>query len=308
MLRVVALTGATGFLGSTVARYLSDAGWYVRALVRPSSNTSRLAGLSTEFIWGSLQDSHSLQRLIQGAEAVVHCAGTTRGTTHDDFRPVNVDSITYLLHALQRQSGASRFLLISSLAAREPDLSPYAASKRAGELAFIKTDPGFHWGIFRPPAIYGPGDQELLPLFRWMARGFAFILGPPEARFSLLYVDDFARAVVKWLERPPFRSNIYELHDGQVGGYTWADVIQAMTCLRKGRIAQLRIPKTALTCLAIMNQRIASITGTPAMLTLGKVQELTHTNWVCDNTALTEATDWTPTVSLKEGLHYTLAL
>ncbi|NKB81550.1 MAG: NAD-dependent epimerase/dehydratase family protein [Nitrospirales bacterium] len=308
MHRVVALTGATGFLGSVIAQHFFHAGWHVRSLVRSSSDTSRLSEISTELILGSLHDHDSLQCLTQGVEAIVHCAGITRGTTHADFGPVNIDSITHILHAIQAQPRAPRFLLISSLAAREPDLSPYAASKRAGERVLMNAEPPFPWGIFRPPAVYGPGDQELLPLFQWMARGLALLLGPPEARFSLLYVHDLARAVLKWVEQPRSPSKIYELHDGQVGGYTWQDITQTMAHVRKGHIIQLRIPRIVLTSLAMMNQRIARITGTPAMLTTGKVQELTHINWVCDNTAFTEATGWTPLVSLKEGLQQTLAL
>ena len=87
---------------------------------------------------------------------------------------------------------APRFLLMSSLAARMPQLSDYAASKRRGELAVEAAPENLRWTVLRPPAVYGPGDRELLPLFRWVARGIAPLPAGGGGRFSLLYVDDLA--------------------------------------------------------------------------------------------------------------------
>ena len=88
-----------------------------------------------------------------------------------------------------------RLLLLSSLAAREPELSWYAASKRGGE-ELLKTHTGLDWIVLRPPAVYGPGDKEMLPVFRAMSRGIAPVPGETTSRISLVHVNDLVMAVI----------------------------------------------------------------------------------------------------------------
>lgn len=302
------MTGATGFIGSTIARRLVAAGLKIRALTRTTSDRSPLAELSIEWVEGVLEDADSLRRLVCGAEAVVHCAGAVRGATQDDFKRLNVDGVARLVHAAGKQHPLPRFLLISSLAAREPDLSFYASSKRQGEAVLAAQAGPMQWAAFRPPAVYGPGDREMLPLLRWMARGFAFVLGSGNSRASMLYVDDLAEAVLKWLEAAHFPEAVFELHDGQPDGYSWQDVIDTVGNLAARRVRCVPVPFIVLNALAELNQRTARVLGYAPMLTPGKLRELRHPDWVCDNAAITRETGWIPRVSLKEGLRRTLKL
>ena len=107
----------------------------------------------------------SLRRLVDGADAVVHCAGVVRGADQADFERVNVDGVARLVRSAAEQHPKPRFLLVSSLAAREPGLSQYAASKRKGEAALASESDGMPWAVIRPPAVYGPGDREILAAF-----------------------------------------------------------------------------------------------------------------------------------------------
>ena len=95
--------------------------------------------------------------------AVVHCAGVVRGATRGDFESVNVSGVAALATISSEQQPPPRFLSLSSLAAREPSLSYYAASKREGERALAQTAGDMQWAVLRPPAVYGKGDKELLP-------------------------------------------------------------------------------------------------------------------------------------------------
>jgi len=302
----VALTGATGFIGSAVAGRLDAEGWHVKALIRSSSDPTRLSGISTEQVIGTLEDRDTLVRLVQGVDAVVHCAGAVRGLTQADFDRVNVRGVEHLLQAIRCCHSSPRFVLISSLAAREPALSFYAASKREAELVLEAGGKSLPWVSLRPPAVYGPGDRELLPLFRWMARGLAPVLGSRDARFSLLYVADLAEAVVKWLDSPSIHSGMFELADGQPGGYTWRDVIDTIARLQGRRVFPVTIPSWLLNVMAVSNLLVAKISGARPMLTPGKVRELRHLNWVGDNSALRDVINWNPRVSLEEGLRWTL--
>jgi nucleoside-diphosphate-sugar epimerase len=219
---------------------------------------------------------------------------------------VNVDGVARLVQAVRKKHQLPRFLLISSLAAREPHISPYAASKRQGEEALAAGAGQMEWEIFRPSAVYGPGDKELLPLFRWIGRGIAPILGNTDARFSLLYVGDLAEAIVKWLDYGRGERQYFELHDGRPGGYTWSDVIETVGRFYGKKPFPLQVPEFILQLLARLNLTTAQLLGYAPMLTPGKVRELRHHNWVCDNDAFSRAVGWSPKVSLQEGLRRTL--
>jgi len=303
MINTIAITGATGFVGTVLTRRLAAAGWKIRALIRPASTYKRPAGINVEWIDGDLEDAASLGRLVHGADAVVHCAGRVRGATRVQFNRVNVDGTARLVKLAVDQHPTPRFLLISSLAAREPHLSPYAASKREGEEVLVEKSDKLFWTVFRPSAIYGPGDRELMPVFHWMKKGVAPVLGSGNNRFSLLYVEDLAEAIVQWLDHKSNPACTYELHDGQPGGYSWRDVIDTVAHLRQGKsVIAIRIPLVVARLVSMLNLITARALGYAPMLTPGKVRELRHTNWVCDNAALNSATGWTPKILLAEGL------
>ncbi len=306
MPRVIALTGATGFIGGTVAHRLRAANWQIRALVRPNSRRDRLAGIDVCWIKGDLGDLESLRCLMRGAEAVVHCAGAVRGARSEHFTRVNRYGVARLVQAASEQRPTPSFLLISSVAAREPHLSPYAASKRQGEEELAAGADTMQWVVLRPPAVYGPGDEELLPLFRWMYRGIAPALGPMDSRYSLLYVDDLVEAVMHCLACGCTPQGVFELHDGKPNGYGWNDLADTMARLRGKNVYQLKVPPRLLTLLAMINVMAARVAGFAPMLTPGKARELRHPDWVCDNTPLSRETGWAPLVSLEEGLRRTL--
>ncbi len=195
MSRIVALTGATGFIGQVIWQFLLKAGWTVRPLVRPSSHFLAQRVSTDDVIQGTLREESSLQALVEGVDAVVHCAGTVRGRTHSDFSEANVEGVRRLVQIASSHCPRARFVLISSLAAREPQLSSYAKSKRDGEEVLSSLAGSMPWVILRPPAVYGPCDRALRPLFSWIRRGIGIRLGEKDARFSMLYVDDLAEAV-----------------------------------------------------------------------------------------------------------------
>jgi nucleoside-diphosphate-sugar epimerase len=168
-----------------------------------------------------------------------------------------------------------------------------------------KEGDSFAWTILRPPAVYGPGDREMLPLFRLMARGLALTPGLPSSRFSLLYVNDLSSAVAAWLriEFPP--KEIFEIDDGHVEGYDWHDIsgVVGDLCKRKVRVALA--PSWLLDMPAWLNARLGAAFGTAPMLTPEKLRELRHHDWVCDNSAFRQASNWQPRMTLAAGLRAT---
>lgn len=301
MSQLVAVTGATGFIGTSLCTRLRVAGHRVRALVRSEARAGGLVQAGVEILPGSLEDGASLAALAAGADAVVHCAGSVRGATQADFDRVNVAGVQRLVAALEALDAPPRLLALSSLAAREPQLSFYARSKRRGE-EVLERSQGVAWTALRPPAVYGPGDRELLPLFRAMARGIAPVPGSTEARFSMLFVADLADAALAWLECESHPQGIYTLDDGHSGGYDWHEVAAIVSRLCGRRVRLLRIPVGLLSLPAWLNRGAARLLGYAPMLTPEKLNELRHPDWVCDSDALSRAIGWQPRVQLREGL------
>ncbi len=306
MKHTIALTGATGFIGNRVALRLVANGYNLQALNRTTSDRSRLSGLNIQWVEGALEDLDSLKRLVHGVDAVVHCAGAVRGATQAHFNRLNVDGVARLVQAVSDQHPVPRFLLISSLAARRPEISPYAASKRQGEVVLSAQSGQISWTVYRPPAVYGPGDRELLPLIKWMARGIAFVLGRGNMRFSMLFVDDLAEAIQQWLLDDGLQGKVFELHDGYRGGYSWQDVIETIERLGKRRVRRVHVPIAGVQVAAALNLTAARLLGYQPMLTPAKLRELRHPDWVAENGAITRETGWTPRVSLEEGFRRTL--
>lgn len=295
---LVAVTGATGFIGRNLISALARNNRRVRALTR-----FHLAGSDTlQWVTGTLDDTVALQRLVDGAVAVVHCAGRVRGSRPEQFMHTNVLGTRNLLQACMQGDTPPRFLMISSLAAREPGLSWYANSKFQAEQCLIDEGSVLPWTIFRPTAVYGPGDREMRPLFLATRYGVLPGTGPAAARFGLLHVDDLVRAILDWLnaETPP--RGVYELDDGTPGGYDQSAVVTIASQVWKRPVHVLTIPATLVRMVAGINLGLARLFHYSPMLTPGKVRELQHQDWVCDNRPLTAALGWRPGRRLRDAL------
>lgn len=301
----IALTGATGFIGNTLISQLTNAGWNVRALYRPKKGRKPPPALTNvQWVAGDLHDVEAVKALVKDTYAVIHCAGVVRGASRKDFDDVNEEGAKRVALAAE-QADTARFLLISSLAARMPNLSHYAASKQRGEASVKSVANNMRWTILRPPAVYGPGDRELLPLFQSMAKGFAPLPANTNGRFSMIYVDDLAAAMVQWLESDAGDGETFELDDGRNNGYDWDAVLEIGAKVLHGNASKIRrvpIPITLLKVIAHTNLGVSQVLKYAPMLTPGKVREITHSDWVCDNNQITQVIGWRPVFSFERGL------
>ena len=299
MPRLVAVTGATGFVGPHLVAALGRRGWRVRLLVRRWSPLPSLAGVEAELVLGDLGDADALQRLVDGADTVIHAAALIKARHADQFMAVNRDGTARLSAA----AGPARLLLLSSLAAREPRLSPYAASKQAAEEAVTGRDGP--WLAVRAPAVYGPGDRETLAYFRAVARGLAPRPAIDAARLSLIHVEDLAEALALAVERAPAGS-IYEIDDGREGGYGYRDMQQA-AALALGRKAwSIAVPRPVMVGLARLNQLGHRLGGPVQILTPGKVNEIFHPDWTVHDRRLAGAIGFTARYDLASGFRDTV--
>ena len=297
MTKTVALTGGTGFIGSTLLNFLLSAGFSVHSLSR--NVRSRHASPLLHQIMGDLHDPDSVKQLIQQAEVVIHCAGRVRGRSENEFIADNVNTTRVLLNAVSNQDNIRHLIYISSLAAREPSLSHYSASKKLAE-DVIQGHALKSWTIIRPPAVYGPGDRELRPLFDWMRRGILWVPGCTTNRFSLLHSEDLARLVVQLVINPNSNENIIEPDDGRKHAYQWPDIQNIGSKLFCRRVRSVVLRPVILESAARANVVFSKISGTSPMLTPGKVRELLHTDWVSNPDR--SAKEWQPEIGFEDGL------
>lgn len=245
-----------------------------------------------------LADEAGILAIMADCDAVIYCAGSVRGRRPADFRTANIDGIRAMLNALEQTPQAPPLLLISSLAASRPELSDYAHSKYAGEQLLLESTQ-LPWTIIRPPAVYGPGDKEMLALLKMARRGLLVHAGPRDQRLSLIQVDDLAGAVNAWLGAwQQCLHQTYAIDDGRVGGYDWQSIGEAV-CTEKYRL--LKLPLLLMNIVAKMNLLMSRVLGYAPMLTPGKVRELIQPEWLCDNRQFAAVTGWKPTIDLQHG-------
>jgi nucleoside-diphosphate-sugar epimerase len=296
---LVALTGASGFIGRAILKKLVKRGYKVRALVRkPQPDTE-----SVQWIQGDLSNTAALQELVKDVVAIIHCAGQVRGNSLEAFVHTNVEGTKNLVCAATDQAAKPRFLLISSLAARQPELSWYAKSKQMAEQTLAEDAGNMQWTAFRPTAVYGPGDKEIKPIFNATRYGFLPVVGKPTNYFSLLHVKDFVSAIQCWLELNTSTNGIFELDDGKPGGYSYQSLATIAQEVWQRPVRCFSIPLTLVRLVANTNLWLSRLLHYAPMLTPGKVRELQHPNWLCDNKPLMHALPcWHPSVNLRDAL------
>lgn len=292
---LIAITGATGFVGQALLDHALASGSAARALVR--SEQAPRKGVS--WIKGDLADQRALARLTKGAEAVIHVAGVINAPTADGFEAGNVAGTLAAIEA-SKKAGISRFIFVSSLSAREPQLSAYGASKAKAE-KLVRAS-GLDWTIVRPPAIYGPRDREMFELFR-VAKWGLLPMPPKAGRASLLHVDDLARLLLALVpERRTVSHKVFEPDDGRPGGWSHYEMARAIGWAMGKRPWVLHLPERMLHRIAWADGKLRK---DKAKLTPDRVSYMSHPDWVVSERARVPVRLWQPSIETREGLKAT---
>jgi nucleoside-diphosphate-sugar epimerase len=296
---VVALTGATGFVGQRLAPMLADAGWRVRMLLRRDPVRRQWSGMNPEIVAGDLGDAVALRQLVTGADAVVHLAGLIKAARRRQFDATNAAGSARLATVVAEHAPAARFLHVSTITAREPQLSGYAGSKRAGEEAVLQ-QLGARATVLRPPAVYGPGDRETLVFFQMAQKTLVPLAGGSSARAAMIHVDDLCSLLVALL-REPFSGRVLTAADSRPEGYSWHEVFAtAARAVGNRRAVLFHAPAPLLQCLA-MAGNVAKLFGNANMVNSGKLRELRHPDWSVPPEQRALPQGWAPAFNLPEG-------
>ena len=286
----LAVTGATGFVGSTLLKAATEAGHKVRALTR----RPQAPAPGIDWVEGALDAPDSLKKLAEGADAVVHVAGVVNAPTRAGFVAGNIEGTQAMVDAA-KAAGVDRFVHVSSLAARAPELSVYGWSKAGAEEAVAASS--LDWTMVRPPAIYGPGDMEMLDIFKMAKTGV--MLMPPAGHMSVIHAADLSRLLLALTAPGLATGDILEADDARPEGWTHGDFAKAVAEAVGRRALVVSTPQPVLKLGSAIDRLLR---GDKAKLTADRVNYFCHPDWRVTHGRQPSPDLWTPQIDTREGL------
>lgn len=291
----IAITGGTGFVGRAVLQEAAARGIGVTALARqiPLQNDA------ATWVQGRLDDAGSLIRLVDGATVVIHIAGLTNSRDPRAFAAANIEGTAHMIAAC-KAANVARFVFVSSLAARKPELSAYGASKAEAEILVKQS--GLNWTIIRPPGVYGPYDVDYLEMFK--SAKFGFIPLPPRGASSLVHAQDLARLLLDAALGDPALclAKILEPDDGREGGWGHDELARAIGDAVGRRVFAPHLPERLMHWGARLD---GMLRGDKARLTTDRVNYMVHPNWVTSVNLRVPPALWRAAIDTREGLAQT---
>ena len=278
----IAVTGATGFIGSHLLTRLDARHRPTRALVRAKRNRTLSVPASTEIVSGSLQDRDAIQVLLQNTQTCIHLAGATKSVDANGFHRANVIG-TYNMVACAAAAGVEHFICVSSQAARAAWISNYAASKAMSEAVLKPFASEMRITIIRPPAVIGPGDPMLQPMFDLIRAGW--VPAPSEPKdgprsFAVISVHDLVSQIIDSIQSPD--SGAALLEPCSVASTNWTQIASATSEVLDRKVRIIRTWPGLMKALGAGADGITTLTRRPLSLSLNKVRELLAVDWTYD--------------------------
>ena len=315
----VFMTGATGFVGSFLAETLCQANHEVRCLVRKESNLRWIADLDVECYYGSLFDLDSLVRGMEGCDCVYHAAGVTKARTKEEYFRVNYEGTKNILNAaLKHKQKISRFVHVSSQTAVGPSptiipideshpanpITYYGESKWAAEEYIGSLHNKLPITIVRPPAVYGPRDEDILEFFRTVKFGLIPQLGKADKYLRLIYVKDLVRGILMAGENENSVGKTYFITSPKP--YSWEEISRLTLDILQKRGFRVHIPVSLIKIVAGASEALASLTKKPALVNKQKVIDMEQNFWTCSPKKAQKELGFTAEIGLETGIRETL--
>jgi len=221
------VTGASGFVGSHLARRLLDEGFEVRIIARATSNTSKLQLAGAEVVTGDLTDKEVICKAVKGVDTVYHIAALFRKARlpDSDYWAVNYQAALDLLRA-SRDAGVTRYVHCSTVGVMGHISNPpanectpynpgdiYQVTKCEAEQAVLSfhQETSFPVTVVRPAGIYGPGDVRWLKLFKGVAKRRFPMVGSGNTFIHFVYIDDLVDGIRLAADTPSAAGKVYIL-------------------------------------------------------------------------------------------------
>ncbi len=289
----IAVTGATGFVGSSLVEALLAGGARPRLLVRDPARLAPSAREGAEAVFGDLGDERALRELLSGCGTVLHLAGLVRAAHESEFDLVNRAGTEGVVRVRDASAPGAVLVYVSSLAAAGPSAEPrgkrpdevaepvsaYGRSKLAGERAV--REGGGRWVVVRPPAIYGPRDTDVLQFFRMAARG-AVPLPAGERWVTVAHVADVVRAILAAARGDLWGSIV---HLGEPEPRPMAELVAALAAAGGVRARVVAVPSPIVRAAGWAGSAARRLGLRRMPLTADKARELLACHWTADSAA-----------------------
>jgi len=279
---VIAVTGATGFIGTHLLSRLDAIDRPTRALIRNKPHREVKVPNTTQVVSGTLSDSKALSELIHGAKICIHAAGATKAFEQSGFHAVNVIG-TFRLAAAAAAAGVEHFIYLSSQAARRPQVSDYAASKAVSEASLESFRSKMRVTIIRPPAVLGPGDPMLKPMFDLVRAGWLPAPSEPSGgprQFAVVSAHDLVEELIETAIGAADSEDFVE--PCSVAATNWRDVAIVASQILDKKVRLQPVSPAFMRSVAGGLDVLGRLVRRPMPISYGKVQELLAADWTYD--------------------------
>lgn len=311
------ITGATGFIGSHLAdKLIQNSKWdEVKCLVR--SQEKWLKGKDYTRIDGDLGSIKVIEHALHGVDVIFHNAAIVKASTQAEFDHANVDSTENLIH-LAKKTGVKKLVILSSLAASgssngtprvESDpmkpISMYGKSKRKMEQMIHRVaDNDLSITIIRPPAVYGPREEQIFTLFKIMNKGIAPIVGDgDDPKISLLYVEDLIKAILLAADQNQAGVHTYFISGDR--DTNWNEISEIVKTVLGKNMTTIKLRSTWVKNIAGIIETTATFFGTYPVINREKANEMVL-EWTCSHQKAIDELHYKPDYTLEEGISRTI--
>ncbi|MEO5361240.1 MAG: NAD(P)-dependent oxidoreductase [Nitrospirota bacterium] len=306
------VTGGTGFIGSHLVEELIRRGYNVSCLIRTKSKLHWLEGFPVSLIQGDCRTVEPLKDCIGDFDYIFHLAGITKTSAVAEFYCTNSKGTSNFIEMIAKHNKKiRRFVHLSTLAAAGPckdgipadtsaepePVSDYGKSKLEGEQCILKFKDDVPVTIIRPPAVYGPRDKDMFIIFKMIQHGLFPHWG--DSYYSMIYVEDLARAIVDCAVSGKTIGNTYYLSDFNI--YSNCDIANTIAEELNCQYLKVRVPKFLMHPIASISEKISR----HSIINSDKIRELNFTHWVCNSDDAMRDFEFDPKVCLKEGIKWT---
>ena len=318
----IAITGASGFIGSFLVEEALQKGFDTYAILRSSSSKKYLSDSRINFIDFNLADKAEMIKQFKELKSkgivfdyFVHNAGATKVVKKEDYLKVNFLYTKNLIEALI-ESGCTpkKFIYMSSLAAYGPGdpisglpikesdtprpLSLYGKSKLASE-KYIRSLSNFPFIIIRPTGVIGPRDTEFISFYKTINRSIEPYIGSPNQLLTFIYIKDLVRMIFKAIDSDVVNRSYFATDGISYTGEELAAVVKKVLSKKTVRIV---FPKMVIKPIAYLSEHVSRMFGKPSILNTEKYKEFTALNWLCDSTPAETDLNFKAEYDLKKGV------
>jgi dihydroflavonol-4-reductase len=305
------VTGGTGFVGGHLVEYIVRQNHTVTCVVR---DRSRLGSLNESV---PLLTYDELWTYSGKFDCLIHAAGATRAATWDEYYKSNV-GLTKDLLEFSIKTGVSRFVLVSSQAAVGPSpdsglpvdecCSPspiidYGKSKHEAEKLTCRYADRIPVTVVRPCVVFGPGDRDVLGVFKTARLGLVPCLGGPDRLISVIYVKDLVAGIFAAAVTPEAEGKTYFLANPEP--VVWREFCSRVAKNMGKKPILLPFPLWFMRILTGMGDLVGRFGSRPPLLRGEKYAEMKQIAWVCSPDRAMKELNWSPDTPLDTAIRET---